>query len=221
MRQSQEAQPQQRQHKEKPAKANAAAAPSQPKGANAPASGAKKVATRPEHAKQAGQPAQGKPHKEKQHNKKEGKAETPAAAPSGKHVDVHALFAPVGGAAPAAAPPAEALKTIPGLTLDAQQLSFFNSLSAGYGHAYAQQNMPAVQAPVYPHPAMMAQPPMGAPMPMGQYAPQQGARPGVALDAIFQQANAPSSAPSSTHSGAPSGVTVSLDAILPGSGTQK
>jgi 5'-3' exoribonuclease 1 len=211
MRQSQEAQPQQRHHKEKPAKATSSAAPAPSKGTNVPAGAPKKITTRTENAKAAGQ---AKPHKEK-HQKKDSKPDASSAAPSGKQVDVGALFAPAGGAQGSAAPPADALKSIPGLSLDAQQLSFFNSLSAGFGHAYAQQNMPAVQAPAYSHPSMMMQPPMSAPMHMPPYAGQQAqGRPSVALDSIFQ-ASASSNATSSAQSSAPSGTAVPIDALLP------
>jgi 5'-3' exoribonuclease 1 len=171
------------------------------------ASTAKTVATRPPkaaHAKEAKPASSAKPPKA-----------TGAAAAAGKQVALGELFAPAGGApvAQAASSAPEPIATIPGLTLDPQQLSFFNALSAGQGSVFAQQNMPALPThqPMFaPGYAPMMQPPMGAPMThVSAYMPQTAQAPipsglrAAGVDAIF---NAPSNQ---------SQRSVSIDALLP------
>lgn len=155
---------------------------------------AKKIAARQPQEPKTKDNKHNKPHK------KEEAATSSAAA--GKTVAVGDLFSPAQSAK-------DSLATIPGVTLDAQQLSFLNQLSAGHGSAVAQQNMPFLpQQPMYApgYPPMMHAP-MGAPMThvsayMPPVAPQGAPRP-ANVDAIF--ASSSNQAPKS----------VSIDALLP------
>lgn len=158
---------------------------------------------------------------------KEKKPKASAAAlkeaAAGKPVAVGDLFN-AGGAAPAAS--SEPLN-LAGVSLDAQQLSFFNALSAGHGTTFAQQNMPSVAQPQFGMmPPPYGQPPMMMPgmMPMqpypGAYMPAPGPVPVVSqppqpsqpqnVDALFQGAKSTGAKATSSSR------NISLDSLLPG-----
>lgn len=182
--------------------------------------GAKKVAIKDKNASSsqpkqaAGQQQDKNASTSKQQQKQSAKnsAAAKAEAPAGKPVAVGDLFAAGDSAASASstnknkssqgvsasaqAEPAH----LPGVSMDAQQLSFFNALSAGQGMAFAQQNMPSVPQMHYGMPNAYAQPmmpPMMMMAPHQPYAPQPVRF--VPPSAPIHLAPAPQQAPSSSQ----------------------
>lgn len=197
---------------------------------------AKKVATRP--AKDTASTSGGQTNsKDNKHNnadkpaKKEKagakKSATPSEAPAGKPVAVGELFS--SGSIPAttsnATPAAPEPFSLPGLSLDPQQLSFFNALSAGHGTTFAQQNMPSVpqaqfgMIPPYGQPPMfMVAPPMQAypgafvPVAAPLATPAQPSQP-QNVDALFQGAKSTAATGAKPTAAARN---IPLDSLLPG-----
>jgi len=191
--------PKEQREPKKTAKNTSSSAPSSSSSSsNAHNPSAKKIAAKPTAA--SGGHAQA-PKGQKQEAKR---AATEKSEPSGKPVAVGELFAPVASASAAPAPSETAvpIPSIPGVTLDPHQLSFFSALSAGHGSTFAQQNMPSVPQPAYgmPYPMMMPPSLMGVPP---AYVQQQQPAAARGIDALFQSAPAPTAK------------AVPLDSLLP------